>query len=377
MTADPRSFRIAHAVPAGLDVHDGVRTVVTTVARELAQRGHDVELWTLHSWSGHEMQAQGDELVAAGVTIVDVTATGGIRTLAAREVDLVHLHSVFTPANARIAGSLTVPYVVSPHGGYAGPSLRRSRLRKLVYARLIERRYVRRAAMRHALTDQEAAQVRAFGGPGPLRVIPNGVAAPSSGERVTAEWRRSLGVDEDVPIALFVGRLDVEHKGLDRLIVALTAAPGWHGALVGPDHRGGETALRRLAAAHGVEGRLHLVGPLRGAALEDAFAAADLFVLPSRWEGMPMSLLEALARAVPALVTPAVEAAVPVAATGAGWVAPPGELGATLDRPEVRDRRELATRGRAARQLAARYHWPRVAEQYEDAYRAVLAAQGR
>src|SRR5207248_65389 len=91
---------------------------------------------------------------------------------------------------------LRVPYVVSPHGGYAPASFARSSWRKWLYAQILERRFVKGAALRVALTDVEAADLQAFGAGTPLSVIPNGVSrAPVDTDALTFRSRfgRSVG----------------------------------------------------------------------------------------------------------------------------------------------------------------------------------------
>src|SRR4029450_12730095 len=88
--------------------------------------------------------------------------------------------------------------------------------------------------------------------------------------------------------------------------------------------------LERIIEDRGVDGRVHLVGERHGRSLQEGIAAADLFALLSRWEGMPIALLEALAQGRPAVVSPAVESGIGVEAAGAGWVAADGELGQRL-----------------------------------------------
>ena len=120
---------------------------------------------------------------------------------------------------------------------------------------------VRHAATTVALTDVEAEQVRAYAGNVVTAVVPNGVGPRPAGPGGMA-FRHSLGIPADVPLALFVGRLDVRHKGLDRLVAATVDAPTWRFLFVGPDHRGGHRRLQRMAADLGTSARVYLVGPL-------------------------------------------------------------------------------------------------------------------
>ena len=285
-------------------------------------------------------------------------------------MDVLHLHSVFVPANAALARGWPGAVVLSPHGGYDPVSLRRSVLRKQVYSALYERRLVRRADTVVALTGIEAEQVRAFAGAVPTAVVPNGVAPRPAGDR--AGLRRRLGIPLDARLAVFVGRLDVRHKGLDRLVRAAATAPSWRFLLVGPDHRGGREEVLRLLAGSAAEGRVQLAGELPPTDVPGVHAAADLFVLPSRWEGLPMSLLEALGAGVPALVSPEVDRLVPVRARGAGWVSAPDDLGATLEALAVAPATERSRRATAARDLARDYDWDVVASSYVEVYDAAV-----
>jgi glycosyltransferase involved in cell wall biosynthesis len=367
-------MRIAHVVPAGAPPYSGIPPVIVQLSMQLARRGHHIEVWLLHPWSDEQTTIYGSSLADAGVQLVTASPLRGNRfaALAERDVEIVHLHSVFIPSNALLARRLRVPYVVSPHGGYAPASLVRSRGRKAVYTWLVERRLVRGAALRFALTDDEARDLLAFGEM-PIVVIPNGVS-PVPRQVDPTTFRRKLGLDPAVRMLLFVGRLDVVHKGLDLLVRAVAAAPGWHAVLVGSDFRGGADQLRSLARSLGAEARLTLTGPRWGQALHEAFAAADCFALASRWEGLPLSLLEALAHGLPAVVSPAVERLVGVAAAGAGWSAAPSDLGALLRSLRDLDDRERARRAAAAHALSARYDWPTIGLRYEAAYAEILGS---
>ena len=330
-----------------------------------------MDVWQLHEWPPDAYADQRRVLEEAGVIQVPVRSSRRLGVAAAtlaeeRRIDVVHLHGAFNPSNTAISRTLRRPYVFSPHSGYNPVSLRRSRGRKTVYRILFERSMLERAASLVALTEAELADVRAFGATRPCEVIPNGVEPPADDPDAEA-FRRALGLPPDALLAVFVGRLDVHRKGLDVLVDGVSEAPGWHLALVGPRFRDVER-LERMIADLRLGDRVHLVGERHGRGLREAVRAADLFVLMSRWEGLPMVLLEALALGRPAVVSGAVERSVPVAAAGAGWVAGEADLGTVLREIAGTGRDELAERGRAALALSRRYDWDSVAERYEAVY---------
>jgi glycosyltransferase involved in cell wall biosynthesis len=136
--------------------------------------------------------------------------------------------------------------------------------------------------------DAEAQQGRAQGVRGRYAVVRNGVDLTrfrSAGPATQAVARRHLGLPESGPLAVCVGRL-TRQKGQDVLLSAWARVhaqcPRARLALVG----GGDLPL--LAAPN-----VLLAGPVED--VRAWLAAADVVVLPSRWEGLSLAVLEALA----------------------------------------------------------------------------------
>lgn len=373
-------MKIVHVVPYRLDPYSGVYTALGGLAGALALAGHEVEAWNLSAWPQDrpDLTAELDE---AGVIRRELppSARPWSLTRAAKqmiddelEADIVHLHSVFSPQNNLLARRTGRPIVLSPHGVLLPGSMGKSTFRKQVYRRLVELPALRKIAAVCALTEAEAAGVRGFGYAGRIEVLPNGVPKPLAGVDRSA-LERHLGVEPGSRFGLYVGRIQIDHKRLDVMARAVSATPGWHLVIVGSDYRGDGARLESLVGALPGADRIHLVGPKHGRELAEAYAGADVFLLLSHSEGMPMALLEALSYELPAVVSPEVEEAVPVAGKGAGWTATgdalPDLLGslATLTNDAWAERRE------AAGSLVSGFTWEAVANEYAALYESVLA----
>jgi glycosyltransferase involved in cell wall biosynthesis len=158
-----------------------------------------------------------------------------------------------------------------------------------------------RCVDRHVAVSQHvAARLRErFGVPDTrIAVIPNAVAivdpVPPS-----AQLRAELaGSDGTCPIVLAVARLDPQ-KGIEHLVRAAAEVPGAIFVIAGdgPDREGMEALARSL----GVDRRVRFLGHRRD--VPELLAACDLFVLPSLYEGLPLSVLEAMAAGIPVIAT--------------------------------------------------------------------------
>jgi glycosyltransferase involved in cell wall biosynthesis len=225
--------------------------------------------------------------------------------------DIVHMHSVYIPEHASVAHRLRswgIPYVVTPNGGLSPYVLRRRRHLKWPYKRFCELPCLNRAAFVHAVAD--ADDIAQYGVQSPIVTAPNGIdishvpAAPQR-ELLVSRFPQARGK----LVFLFLGRLDLLHKGLDLLLEGLALARLEEAILIliGPDWQGGRQALEQLARQLGVATQVVFADPAYGVEKFDLLAGADVFVHPSRWEGLPFSILEATALAKPCLVTPSAD----------------------------------------------------------------------
>jgi glycosyltransferase involved in cell wall biosynthesis len=129
---------------------------------------------------------------------------------------------------------------------------------------------------------------------GPVRVIENGIPLPSVNEEDRQQVRADLGLSDDDQLLLMVGRIEFWQKRHDLAVRALVLARSRGAPLhllvvgSGPD----EGSLKELVTAHGVAAFVHF-RPWQ-AVVSPFYMACDRLLLPSRFEGVPLVMLEAM-----------------------------------------------------------------------------------
>jgi glycosyltransferase involved in cell wall biosynthesis len=186
---------------------------------------------------------------------------------------------------------------------------------------------------------------------------------------------QQLGLPAQARLVATVGRL-TEQKGHAYLIEAarsvVAAWPDVHFLFIGDGEL--REPLRGQAEAAGVAHNIHLLGVRKD--IPTLLAAADMFVLPSLWEGLSLALLEAMAAAKPIVVT-AVSGTTQAMIPGeTGLVVPPRDSQALAEAIAqlLSDPARARAMGQAARQhVAAHYGAQKQAREYADLYRRLLA----
>jgi glycosyltransferase involved in cell wall biosynthesis len=251
-----------------------------------------------------------------------------------------------------------------------GRSLSARRLLFRILYRLLAGRVTAIVAVSRAVRDSVLSAVGRIGHK--ITVIENGVAlARFDFHFDRAVVRSRLGVAAPDPIILAVARLAPE-KGLQYLIEAFPAVLRDHPRARLLIAGGGKSRseLQALAARLNVTGRVRFLGPRDD--IPELLAAADLFVLPSLKEGLPLALLEAMAARKPIVATATAGSSEVVDHGETGWLVPAADSSALasaiselLDDPAKR----LALGEAAGRQVAERYSVERQAARYLALYR--------
>lgn len=209
-----------------------------------------------------------------------------------------------------------------------------------------------------------------------VRVVPNGAELPDDDAEAepARAWRERFHAQLIRPLWVVVGRLE-EQKGHAVLFDALAELwrRGLDFSLVVAGDGSLREPLREKAAALGLERKIHFVGTLDDAG--PLLAASDAVVLPSLWEGLPLVLLEAMARSRPVIAT-AVGGVPEVIEHGVhGHLVPANDVAALADALELFHRKtdRAARMGRAGGELVRRdYTWQAVAGGFEAVYDEAL-----
>ena len=179
-------------------------------------------------------------------------------------------------------------------------------------------------------------------------------------------------------LVCFLGRLTAS-KRLDLLIEAFAevaaAEAAAHLAVAGPDDEGLGAGLRARVARLGLEGRVSFLGLVTGPAKAALLGRSRVLVSASEEEGFAVAVAEAMAAAIPVVVSEEVALQREVAAAGAGLVVPlaPRPLAAAVLR-FVADAELAARCGANGRALAwTRLSWDQAAAGLERMYQQVLA----
>ncbi|MEU6549893.1 glycosyltransferase family 4 protein [Streptomyces sp. NPDC046915] len=299
LSSTSRRPRVMHLTQP---VDGGVARVVTDLVREQLGDGADVVVACPDSTLTAELRA-------LGATVRHWSATRSPGPTLVREVrhlarlidevrpDLVHAHSAKAGLAGRLAVRGRIPTVFQPHawsfeavGGITAN-----------LALKWERRGARWAARVVCVSEAERATGVRAGITGRWTVVPNGIDPerfrPAPAQAVRAGLAPLAGIDPAAPLAVCVGRL-CRQKGQDVLLRAwdtvVRRVPDARLVLVGDGPDGDR--LRQEAPASVV---------FTGAVADTSpwYQAADLVVLPSRWEGMALAPLEAMACGRPVVVT--------------------------------------------------------------------------
>ena len=319
-------------------------------------------------------RAQREGIDACYVRVSNAHPWWSVRALAdalrRHRIDLAHAHGYKgLILGARACRAVGIPIIATNHG-WDAPTWR-----VRLYQRW-EARVMRSLPVVTAVSEAKAKQVRDSGvSAHQVVVIPNGIRIP--GQTPADEPRRPLDIRRGVLAVGVVGQL-IRRKGIDLLLQAFARVrrecDTARLVVAGDGPARGE--LGELAASLGVTDAVDWLGFVDDT--DAVYAACDVIALPSRDEGLPMTLLEAMghARAVVAADVGGIGEVVRDGVNGRLVPAEDPARLATVLAELLLDGPERDRLGRAARQtVESRYSSRAMAAGYDEAYRRVLGGQ--
>jgi glycosyltransferase involved in cell wall biosynthesis len=366
----PARARVLHVIPSVSASSGGPSKAIVQMERVLADSGVQVVTVTTDD-DGPDRRlvvATGEEIAAGGVTrlyfprqIRPYKASLPMLRWLRQQVprfDLVHVHALFSfapVAGAWIARQAGVPYVIRPLGvlNRYGMVHRRSSL-KLLSLRLLEGRLLRDAAAVHFTSEQERIEAEMLGITMRSHIVPLGVEpVATASAALFLDAHPGLGRRR----LLYLSRVDPK-KNIEALLQAVALVkrtiPDLSLILCGDGDNGYMGRLKSLSTELGLENCVRWAGHVDGAMKASAFAAAEVFVLPSYSENFGIAAVEALSAGLPCILGHGVAVSTRVAEAGAGLaVAPTVDAVASAITEMLADPTRLALAAQRARALAA------------------------
>lgn len=299
----------------------------------------------------------------------------------ANNYNIIHIHEIWHYPGyaayyaAKRAGK---PYIVTVHGSLDPWCLKYKGLKKGIYAALIQRRILNEAAAIHAITEEEAEDIRAFGIVAPILVIPNGIDPAEFQALPSPEEMDSIYPElKGKKVLLFLGRIH-QKKGLDILARAFgqiaRSRKDLHLLIVGPDNDNYRSQVERLLESEGVLDLTTFTGMLAEREKLAALSRADVCVIPSYSEVRTIVALEAMACGLPVIITQQCHFPEVVEANAGIVIEPKADqladaLNELLDNSKLCE--EMGENGR--RLIMDKFTWDKIADQmiqlYEDVSR--------
>ncbi|HED39320.1 MAG TPA: glycosyltransferase [Chromatiales bacterium] len=295
-------MKVVHVLAgkANPETMNGVNKVVHHLSEEQTNNGLDVEVWGLTKSSLTSVHSHNYKLKLFSMMRTRFSISPELTAeIEASNADIVHFHSVFIPEFFVIAKLLSknkTPWVITPHSGYSTESIAHNYLLKVMYFRVFEKYLIKNSRAIHLLGIREKGLLSKHCDDNKFVIIPNG---HNVCELVDHIEKRS-----ELPLFGFCGRLSIRHKGLDLLCLGFAeyVQSGGKGNLriIG----GGEVEqLKAIINELGLESRIDVMGPLFGTKKVESIRHMDAFIHTSRWEGIPMAVLEAASMKIPVLIT--------------------------------------------------------------------------
>lgn len=222
------------------------------------------------------------------------------------EFDVIHINEFRVNMSyhaAKLAHQFSKPTILQPHG--ALPIAIQRQTLKRIFDLLMGKWTLRHVSKIACLNQVEEDDARHFGAlTSQIFTLPNGITLPDPNQNQSAfNFRMALNIPENAKVILFLGRLH-QKKGIDLLVEALGKMhnSSAHLILAGSDYDY-QQKIAELVSQKNLGDRVHFTGFVDGERKAALLNTCDVMVLASRLEGLPVSVLEAMAHSKPVIIS--------------------------------------------------------------------------
>jgi len=387
----------------------GTETVVLETSKRLYANSHEAPIWTSLAMSDRRQEeiegvpirrfkhfypylGLNDDARRALDQKAGNLFSFELRSALMREKGLSILHAHTGKRMGGIVRSVAkargIPYVVSLHGGlldvpseesrgWTEPTQGKFEWGKFLGAWVGARQVIDDADAVFCLGSAEVEAVKAKYPGVRAEILPNGVDPEAAVAADGLSWRRENGIPVDEPLALVVGRIDPQKGQLTAVQSLAKLAKGRLVLIGGITNDAYHKELQEAVGSLGLQDRVTIIAgyPRGDRRLWDAYAAADVVVLPSRHEPFGIVVLEAWAAGKP-VVASAVGGLRDLIDDGVdGLLIPPGDpeaLASSLNRLFHSQPDRLNIGGQGLRKMREKYTWDAITERLVGIYQGLI-----
>lgn len=262
-----------------------------------------------------------------------------------------------------------IPYIIIPRSELTEQAQRKKAWKKKIGNLLYFNNLARKATAIQYLSQQECVESGSKWNK-KILVIPNGTDTKENYKKVFSD---------NAIKAVYIGRYEQYQKGLDILLRAIARIKvelreaGFQLSMYGVDQEGAVDSMKDQIEEYGIYDLIHINDAVYGQEKEQVLIQSDVFIMTSRFEGMPMGMIEALSFGLPCVATAGTNLTCEIKKYDAGWIAQntvESVIKALLNM--VREYRNVSTKGRNARTLSAIFSWDAIAEKSHNEYAKMI-----
>ncbi len=352
---------------------NGVNKVVYQLASNQSAQGRNVQVW---GFSENDDKNYGDrnfrtQIFKAGRNPFSVISTFEEKVKSCSENTCFHLHGGWIPRFYSVAKILTKnnrSYILTPHGAYNKIAMQKNAFVKKVYFNMYEKQLIKNADYIHCIGQSEVDGLNELFPAQRSFLQAYGFDIPTTPKIQNQKNSFVFG---------FLGRIDIYTKGLDLLVKAF--AQKFKGMqdvslwIIGDSEQ--RAKLEEMVKELGINNQVVFTGAKFGADKDELLKQINVFLHPSRNEGLPSAVLEAASFGVPSIVSKATNVGEYIEQYKAGKCVPNenvNELSEAMFHTYILDQKEYENLSKNTSQmLKSTFSWSHVVNRFDRMYQHV------